>query len=192
VGQDGGKGFGGVGSGGGNGGGFGRVPPFDPITIKNVRATVTGKFGSEAEALAFREFTSPADKATGELTPRAERNRGSDSIALRINKLIHISEIAQRAKECPAGQDCFELMAQARGSGRFKISLEAIYKNGQRKSVSRAVIALSRPILLNVDKPSGAELSSALVNIIAEAANDFTRTDTAGVAILTSAGPIKK
>lgn len=184
---------GGKGTGGGKGGGgFDRPVAPDPITIKNLRATVTGKFSGGADAAAFREFVPPADKTTGELTPKAARNRGADNLALQVNKLARVSEIAQRARECPPGQDCFELLAQARGNGQFKISLEAVYKNGQRRTASRAAGNLSRLIPLNVDKPSGVELSSVLVNIIAEAANDFTKTDTAGVAILTPTGPIKK
>jgi hypothetical protein len=58
--------------------------------------------------------------------------------------------------------------------------------------VTRAVSVLSRPIPLNVDKPAGTELSSILVKIIAEAAGDFTRTDTAASAALAPVAPIKK
>jgi hypothetical protein len=175
-------------------GGFKPKPTADPAGVKTLRATVVGKFSGGENGTASREFATPADKATGELIPKAGQNRGGNNLALQINKLIHISEIAQRARECPAGQDCFEALGQARGGGQFKVSLDAVYKNGQRKTVSRLGADLSRPIPLNVDKPSNTELSSAIVTISAEAAGDFTKTDTVALGVLTQSpiGTIKK
>ncbi len=180
-----------VGDGNGN-----NAPAPQPVTIKTAAVQVTAKFSSNLSASAFREFAAPMDKVTGELIPKGARNRGNDSFSLQVNKLVHLSELPARAKECAAGQDCFELMAQARGGGsgatQFKIQLEAIYANGQRKSTTRAVNNVFRPVLLSVDKPVGTTLLTVLINVNAESAGDnFTKSDAEKVAIV-AIPPIKK
>ena len=105
-------------------------------------------------------------------------------------------EVVRLAAECPAGQNCFDVIAELRGvdaNGQFKVSLEAIYSNGQRRTNSRTAGNLLRPVRLSVDKVAGATVSNVLVNINGGGNREqFTKTDTQGVAILQPTIPTKK
>jgi hypothetical protein len=163
------------------------TPKPDAVRITGLRAFITAKFAVGNDLAAFREFIQPANKITGELTPK--NGRGS---SLQVSKLIHISEVAALARECPAGQDCFDVIAELRGAnaaGQFKVSLEVLYPNGIRKTTSRAITNLLRPIRLSVDKPAGAQMASALVNINGGGNGEaFTKNATKGIAILQGLG----
>ena len=128
--------------------------------ITGLRAFITAKFAAGNDLAAFREFIQPTDKTTGEMTPKS--GRGS---SLQVKKLIHLNEVVRLATECPAGQECFDVLAELRGvdaNGQFKVSLEAIYSNGQRRTNSRTAGNLLRPVRLNVEKIAGATVAVTL------------------------------
>lgn len=163
----------------------------EAVRITSLRAFITAKFATGDDLAAFREFIQPTNKTTGELTPKG--GRGS---SLQVKKLIHLNEVTRLAAECPAGQNCFDVIAELRGvdaNGQFKVSLEAIYSNGQRRTNSRTAGNLLRPVRLSVDKIAGATVSNVLVNINGGGNREqFIKTDTAGVGILSPVGQIKK
>ncbi|MFN0109721.1 MAG: hypothetical protein ACKVZH_12780 [Blastocatellia bacterium] len=166
------------------------TPKPQPARITGLRAFITAKFAAGNDLAASREFIQPTDKTTGEMTPKS--GRGS---SLQVKKLVHLNEVVRLATECPAGQECFDVLAELRGvdaNGQFKVSLEAIYSNGQRRNNSRTAGNLLRPVRLNVEKIGGATVANVLVNINGGGSREqFVKTDTAGVGILQTL-PTKK
>lgn len=171
------------------------TPPAKPapeqVRITKLQAFITAKFATGNDLAAFSEFIQPTDKATGEM-----RLKGARGDSLQVKKLIHLNEVARLATDCPAGQECFDVLAELRGvnaNGQFKVSLEAIYSNGQRRTNSRTAGNLFRPVRLSVDKVAGATVANVLVNINGGGNREqFTKTDTQGVAVLAPTLPSKK
>ncbi len=163
----------------------------NPVRITSLRAVITAKFATGNDLSAFREFVQPTDKVTAEMTPKS--GRGS---SLQVKKLVHLNEVARLAAECPAGQECFDIIAEIRGAeanGQFKVSMEVIFANGVRKNSTRTAGNLFRPIRLSVDKVSGQQVVNVLVNINGGGNREqFTKTDTRGIAILQGIGGAKK
>jgi hypothetical protein len=171
------------------------TPPAKPaqeqVRITKLQAFITARFATGNDLAAFSEFIQPTDKITGEM-----RLKGARGNSLQVKKLIHLNEVARLATDCPAGQECFDVLAELRGvnpNGQFKVSLEAIYSNGQRRTNSRTAGNLFRPVRLSVDKVAGATVANVLVNINGGGNREqFTKTDTQGVAVLAPTLPSKK
>ncbi len=167
------------------------APKPEPVRITSLKAFITAKFAAGNDLAAFREFIQPTDKTSGEMTPK-----GGRGTSLQVKKLIHLNEVARLATECPAGQECFDILAELRGAdanGQFKVSAEVIFANGVRKNASRVVGNLVRPVRLSVEKVSGQQIANVLVNINGGGNREqFVKTDTQGINILSPVGPIKK
>lgn len=166
-------------------------PKEEPVRITKLQAFITAKFAAGNDLAAFSEFIQPTDTITGEM-----KLKGARGTSLQVKKLIHLNEVARLATECPAGQECFDIIAELRGAdanGQFKVSAEVIFANGLRKNTSRVVGNLFRPVRLSVEKVSGQQISNVLVNINGGGNREqFTKTDTQGVAILAPSIPSKK
>lgn len=167
------------------------TPKPEPVRITKLQAFITAKFAIGNNLDAFSEFIQPTDKATGEM-----KLKGARGNALQVKKLIHLNEVARLATECPAGQECFDALAELRGSeanGQFKVSAEFIFANGVRRNTTRTVGNLLRPVRLTVDKIAGTQVANVLVSINGGGNREqFTKTDTQGLGILAPVGPIKK
>ncbi len=159
--------------------------------ITSLRAFITAKFAAGNDLAAFREFIQPTDKTTGEMTIK-----GGRGTSLQVRKLIHLNEVARLATECPAGQECFDILAEIRGvdaNGQFKVSAEVIFANGVRRNTSRTTGNLLRPVRISVDKIAGTQVANVLVNINGGGNREqFVKTDTQGLGILQSVGAVKK
>ncbi|HZS07053.1 MAG TPA: hypothetical protein VFD58_19610 [Blastocatellia bacterium] len=149
------------------------------IRIGGVTASVTARFSRGAEVTALRGFLPPAAIPSGELA--FDPNRLREAGNLRILKLIEIAKVPSLAKECPAGLDCFDVVAELRGDNSsgspIKVSLEALYSNNQRRDAARLVNLLARPVRLSVERPTGATFTSVVVTINGVVAEAFTRSD---------------
>lgn len=166
-------------------------PKPEPVRITKLQAFITAKFAAGNDLAAFSEFIQPTDATTGEM-----KLKGARGNALQAKKLIHLNPVARLVAECPAGQECFDIIAELRGAeanGQFKVSAEVIFANGVRKNTSRVVGNLFRPVRLSVDKVPGQQISNVLVNINGGGNREqFTKTDTQGLAILQGIGDSKK
>lgn len=166
-------------------------PKPEPVRITKLNAVVVAKFAIGNNLDAFSEFIQPTDKATGEM-----KLKGARGNALQVKKLIHLNEVARLATECPAGQECFDALAELRGSeanGQFKVSAEFIFANGVRRNVSRTTGNLLRPVRLTVDKIAGTQIANVLVNINGGGNREqFVKTDSQTVGIVSPIFPTKK
>lgn len=166
-------------------------PPKEQARITSLRAFITAKFASGNDLSAFSEFIQPTDAITGEM-----KLKGARGTSLQAKKLIHLNSVARLAAECPAGQECFDIIAEARGAeanGQFKVSAEVIFASGVRRNVARTTGNLLRPIRLSVDKIAGTQVANVLVNINGGGNREqFIKQDTQGIAILQGIGGTKK
>lgn len=167
------------------------TPKPEPVRITKLQAFVTAKFAAGNDLSAFSEFIQPTDAITGEM-----KLKGARGNALQAKKLIHLNSVARLATECPAGQECFDIIAELRGAeanGQFKVSAEIIFANGVRRNVARTTGNLFRPVRLSVDKIAGTQIANVLVNIQGGGNREqFTKTDTGGVNIQSLVSPTKK
>ncbi len=170
------------------------TPPIlkpEAARITSLKAFITAKFAAGNDLAAFREFIQPTDKTTGEMT--AKGGRGT---SLQVRKLIHLNEVARLATECPAGQECFDILAELRGAdanGQFKVSAEVIFANGVRRNTSRTTGNLLRPVRISVDKIAGTQVANVLVNINGGGNREqFVKTDTQVLGIIQGVGAVKK
>lgn len=170
------------------------TPPIlkpEAARITSLRAFITAKFAAGNDLAAFREFIQPTDKATGEMTPK-----GGRGTSLQVRKLVHLNDIARLAAECPANQECFDILAEIRGvdaNGQFKVSAEVIFANGVRRNTSRTTGNLLRPVRISVDKIAGTPVANVLVNINGGGNREqFVKTDTQALGILQGVGAVKK
>jgi len=156
----------------GGGGGVG-------VTIESATVTVTGRFsGGKDNVDIVREFTTPAISPTGELKPRS----GGGNADVQITKLIEVAK-SPRAAQCQFGKDCFEIVTSAgdfagNGGKGFNVNLEVFYSDGTRKTVSAALTAPGRTLVMSVDRPSGAAFNSVRVKVKGQDDGIFTRKDT--------------
>lgn len=166
-------------------------PPKEQARITSLRAFITAKFAAGNDLSAFSDFIQPTDAVTGEM-----KLKGARGNTLQARKLIHLNSVARLATDCPAGQECFDLVAELRGanaSGQFKVSAEFIFANGVRRNASRTVGNLLRPVRLSVDKIAGTQIANVLVNINGGGNREqFTKQDTQGLAILQGISGAKK
>ncbi len=165
-------------------------PTKEQARITSLRAFITARFASGNDLFAFSDFIQPTDAITGEMKLKGLRGN-----TLQAKKLIHLNSVARLASECPSGQECFDLVAEARGAttGQFKVSAEVIFANGVRRNTTRTAGNLLRPVRLSVDKIAGTQIANVLVNINGGGNREqFTKQDTQGVAILQGAGGAKK
>jgi len=152
-----------------------------PAQISAVTATVTARLGRPAQAIALREFLPPAAAVIGELAPNPNPNRTREIGGLRLLKLIEIAKVPALARECPANQDCFDVIAEARGTSavNIKVSLEVLYSSNQRKEAPpRLVNSLARPVRISVERPRDATFVTVTPTVLAETSEAFTRSDT--------------
>ncbi len=167
------------------------TPKPEPVRITKLQAFVTAKFATGNDLSAFSDFIQPTDSVTGEM-----KLKGARGNSLQAKKLIHLNSVARLAAECPSGQECFDILAEARGadaSGQFKVSAEVIFANGVRRNVTRTVGNLVRPIRLSVGKIAETQVASVLVNINGGGNREqFIKQDTQGIAILQGIGGAKK
>jgi len=172
------------------------IPPAIPpqkeqARITSLRAFITAKFAAGNDLAAFSDFIQPTDAVTGEM-----KLKGARGNTLQARKLIHLNSVARLATDCPAGQECFDLMAELRGanaSGQFKVSAEFIFANGVRRNATRTVGNLLRPVRLSVDKIAGTQIANVLVNINGGGNREqFIKQDTQGLAILQGISGAKK
>lgn len=168
------------------------IPPKEePARIVTLKAKIVAKFVAGNDLAAFSEFIQPTDAITGEM-----KLKGARGNALQAKKLIHLNSVARLATECPAGQECFDAIAELRGAeanGQFKVSMEVIFANGTRRNTTRVVGNLFRPVRLSVDKVSGQQIANVLVNINGGGNREqFTKEDVRGIGILQSIGGAEK
>ena len=168
------------------------IPPKEePARIVTLKAKIVAKFVAGNDLAAFSEFIQPTDAITGEM-----KLKGARGNALQAKKLIHLNSVARLATECPAGQECFDAIAELRGAeanGQFKVSMEVIFANGTRRNTTRVVGNLFRPVRLSVDKVSGQQIANVLLNINGGGNREqFTKEDVRGIGILQSIGGAEK
>ena len=168
------------------------IPPKEePARIVTLKAKIVAKFVAGNDLAAFSEFIQPTDAITGEMKLKGVRGN-----ALQAKKLIHLNSVARLATECPAGQECFDAIAELRGAeanGQFKVSMEVIFANGTRRNTTRVVGNLFRPVRLSVDKVSGQQIANVLLNINGGGNREqFTKEDVRGIGILQSIGGAEK
>ena len=170
------------------------TPPIlkpESVRITSLKAFITARFAAGNDLSAFREFIQPTDKTTGEMTIK-----GSRGTSLQVRKLVHLNEVARLATECPANQECFDILAELRGvdaNGQFKVSAEVIFANGVRRNTSRTTGNLLRPVRISVDKIAGTQVANVLVNINGGGNREqFVKTDTQALGILQGVGAVKK
>lgn len=170
------------------------IPPKEKpeaVRITKLKAFITAKFAAGNDLSALSEFIQPTDKVTGEM-----KLKGARGNALQAKKLIHLNEVARLATECPAGQECFDIIAEVRGAeanGQFKVSAEFIFANGVRRNTTRTVGNLLRPVRLSVDKIAGTQIANVLVTINGGGNREqFIKQDTQALGILAPVSPTKK
>jgi hypothetical protein len=166
-------------------------PEPEPVRITKLQAFITAKFAAGNDLAAFSEFIQPTDAVTGEM-----KLKGARGNSLQAKKLIHLNSVARLATECPSGQECFDIIAEARGAeanGQFKVSAEVIFANGVRRNASRTTGNLLRPVRVSLDKIAGTQVANVLVNINGGGNREqFTKTDSQTVGILSPVFPNKK
>lgn len=155
----------------------GIAPPaaVQAIVITVVSANITARFSRNTEAFATRSFV--PSNAGSDLLPSGN----AQGVSMSITRLSDLLKIPAKAKECPTGHDCFEMVVQARGAGAsFTVNFEAVYANNQRVNVSPfTVSSLATPIRVKVRRPNAtAALASVTANVKGTIVEPFTRTDT--------------